>query len=243
MNILITGSNGFIGKNLIKYFQNHTNHEIYRFSKNDHLSKVENLIDKIDIVFHFAGINKSKEKNNFEKVNVEFTEKICRIISKNPNTNLFYASSMQFNLNNYYGKSKRKGEKICLDFHKKFNNKVYILRLPGIFGCGCKPNYNSVVATFCFNTLNKIPLKIIDPDKEIDLLFVEDLCEQLSNLINKKNLGEIIDLENIHKITIKRLAATIKSFHKNFKKINFLESNDVLEINLYKTYISYICKS
>ena len=103
MHILITGSKGFIGKSLISYLENNTKHVIYSFSKNDNLNKIENLIEKIDIVFHFAGINKSKEKDNFKKVNVNLTKKICEIISRNPNTILFYASSIQVNLNNHYG--------------------------------------------------------------------------------------------------------------------------------------------
>ncbi len=240
MNILITGSNGFIGKNLIKYFKNHTSHNIYEFSKQDNLSDLENLISKIDIVFHFAGINKAEEKILFEKVNVSFTKKICTIIKENPNTTLFYASSIHVNLNNCYGKSKKRGEQICLDLKNQSHNKVHILRLPGIFGIGCKPNYNSVVATFCYNTANKIGLKIFNPDKEIELLFVEDLCDQLNYLINEENPRVFIKLLNVKRISTKKLAATIKKFHKNFKKFEFIEFNNVLEKNLYKTYKSYV---
>jgi len=243
MNLLITGSNGFIGKTLIKYLKKHTDHKIYEFKKNDNLNKIENIIKKIDVVFHFAGINKSHEKIDFEKVNVDLTKKICQIIRKNPNTMLIYASSIQVDLNNYYGKSKREAEKICLELQNKFDNTVYILRLPGIFGSGCKPNYNSVVATFCYNIANKIGIRIINPEKEIDLLFVEDLCEQLINLLNKKNSVKFVKLQNIHKISIKKLAATIKNFHHNTNNIDFLKSESVLERNLYETYKSYIIES
>ncbi len=240
MNILITGSKGFIGKSLIKYLENNTNHKIYSFSRNDNLNKIENLIEKIDIVFHFAGINKSKEKDNFKKVNVNLTKKICSIISRNSNTTLFYASSIQANLKNNYGISKRDGEKICLELQNQFKNKVYILRLPGIFGVGCKPNYNSVVATFCYNTANKISLNIINPEKEIDLLFVDDLCSQLNNLINQKPSCKFIELKNIHKISIEKLAFIIKNFHENLNNFKFSKSNDLLERKLFQTYISFL---
>jgi len=240
MNILITGSKGFIGKNLTRYLENNTNHDIYLYSRNDNLNKIENLIGKIDIVFHFAGINKSKEKDSFKEVNVNLTKNICRIISRNPNTILFYASSIQVNLNNYYGNSKRNGEEICLELQKQFRNQVYILRLPGIFGTGCKPNYNSVVATFCYNTANNISLNIINPEKEIDLIFVDDLCAQLNNLINQKPSCQFVELKNIYKISIKKLAFIIKNFHQNHNNPKFLKSNDLLESKLFKTYMSYL---
>ncbi len=239
MNILITGSNGFIGKNLVKYLAKNTNYKIFEFKRNDDLSYVEKIIKTVDIVFHFAGINKSKKESDFLNVNADLTKKICNIVSKNPNTTLIYASSIQINLNNYYGKSKKEGENFCLELQNKFNNKVIILRLPGVFGNGCKPNYNSVVATFCHNTANEIDIQIIDPDKEIELLFLEDLFEQLIDLINSKTSIKFVKLQKIHKISVKRLAATIKNFHQNFNNIDFIKSKSIFERNLYKTYISY----
>ena len=138
-----------------------------------------------------------------------------------------------------YGKSKKKAEKVCLDLNKQFNNKVYILRLPGIFGIGCKPNYNSVVATFCYNTIMNIELNIINPEKEIDLLFNEDLFMQLKSLINQRSSEQFIKLKNIQKISIRKLASTIKSFQNNPSDIELLKSKDQLKNNLYKTYLSY----
>ena len=239
MNILVTGSNGFLGKSLFKYLKNNTNHTIHEFSKDDKLSDLEKLISKIDIVFHFAGVNQTSDKKNFEKINVGLTKKICKIIQKNRNTTLFYASSIQANYDNDYGISKRKAEKICLNLQKHFQNKVYILRLPGIFGVGSKPNYNSVVATFCFNTVNKIKLNIIEPEKEIDLLFVEDLCMQLNDLMNKKFAGDFVKFKNVKKISVGELASTIKTFENNNHSIKLSNSKDLLKKNLYKTYISF----
>lgn len=240
MNILITGSNGFIGKSLIKYLKKNTVHIIHEFSKDDKLSDLEKLISKIDIVFHFAGVNRTSDKINFEKINVGLTKKICKIIRKNPNTKLFYASSIQANYDNDYGISKKRAEKICLNLQKNFQNKIYILRLPGIFGVGSKPYYNSVVATFCYNTVNKIKLNIIEPEKEIDLLFVEDLCRQLNDLMNKKFAGDFIKFKNVKKISVGELASTIKTFHNNNHDIKLSTSKDSLKKNLYKTFISFI---
>lgn len=239
MNILVTGSNGFLGKSFITFLNEKTNHKVFKFSKNNYLIEIENIINELDYVFHFAGINKTDEKINFEKINVNFTKKICEIISKNSNTTLVYASSTQIKLNNDYGQSKKKGEEVCLDLGKRFNNKIHILRLPGIFGMGCKPNYNSVVATFCFNYANKIDLNIINPNKEIELLFIDDLCKQLNNLILRKDSRKFIELENIHKISIKDLANNIKNF-KNYKTKAFFNSKQRFQRNLYETYISFV---
>tara|TARA_B100000085_G_C18507947_1_gene498345 strand:- start:423 stop:1145 length:723 start_codon:yes stop_codon:yes gene_type:complete len=240
MNILITGSNGFLGKSLIKYLKTNTIHIIHEFSKDDKLSDLEKLISKIDIVFHFAGVNRTSNKINFEKINVGLTKKICKIIRKNPNTKLFYASSIQANYDNDYGLSKKRAEKICLNLQKNFQNKVYILRLPRIFGVGSKPYYNSVVATFCYNTVNKIKLNIIEPEKEIELLFVEDLCSQLNDLMNKKFAGDFVKFKNVKKISIGELASTIKTFKNNNHNIKLPTSKDLLKKNLYKTFISFI---
>ena len=96
------------------------------------------------------------------------------------------------------------------------------------------------MATFCYNVANKISLKIINPDKVIDLLFIDDLCAQLNNLINQKPSCKFVELQNINKISIKKLAFTIKNFHQNLNNLKFLKSNDLLERKLFKTYISYL---
>tara|TARA_A100001388_G_scaffold228101_1_gene179614 strand:- start:118 stop:861 length:744 start_codon:yes stop_codon:yes gene_type:complete len=241
VNILITGSDGFIGKNLFNDIINKTNHKVFPFTREHNFEDLEKVILKIDIVFHFAGINKSAENNDFEKVNVGFTKKLCSILGKSKNTSLIYASSTQAKLDNYYGRSKKKSEEICLNLEKKFRNKVYIMRLPGIFGIGCKPNYNSVVSTFCFNTANDIELKIFDPKKEIELLYVSDLNNQLISFI--ENIGinnhKFLEIKNKHKITIENLALLIKNFKNITNEKIFLDEKEKLEINLYKTYKSF----
>ena len=143
-------------------------------------------------------------------------------------------------MKNPYGRSKRIGEEICLDLDQNYHNKTYIIRLPGIFGKECKPNYNSVVATFCHNVINKIELKIHYPNKEIELIFIEDLCEQLSHLISHKTYQTFIEPKNVYKIKLLKLASMIENFQNSFDKIQFLKSINPLELKLYKTFIS--CK-
>ena len=219
MNILVTGSNGFIGKNLVRYLRSSSEHNIFEFSRLDFFEDLEKIIYKIDIVFHLAGLNK-------KTINEDFKE-----------GKIYYASSKQAEMNNEYGRSKKECEKILLELNNFYKNKIAILRLPGIFGMGCKPNYNSVVATFCFNVINKIALNIIDPNKEIEIVFIEDLCEQLAFLIENNDYQNIyIKIDNTNKVTIDYLAKLIKNFQNI--SIPFPIKND-LESKLYKTYLSY----
>ena len=155
MNILVTGSKGFIGTNLVQYLRQNTKHTVYEFSRHDILEDLENSINFIDIVFHLAGLNKKTKNETFKNVNIKLTKKLCKILRKNCKTKIIYASSIQINQNNEYGKSKKECENIIINLQKTNRNKVYILRLPGIFGMGCRPNYNSVVATFCNNVIKK----------------------------------------------------------------------------------------
>ena len=239
MNILVTGSNGFIGRNLIRYLRLNTSHNVYEFSRSHTFLELERLLLTIDKVFHFAGSNNYKNNNDLKKENILLTKRLCEILKKNPNTDLYYASSIQAKLNNLYGKSKKQAENICTELERVYKNRVYILRLPGIFGSGCKPNYNSVVATFCYNIANQYPLKIIDPYKEIELIFIDDLCKQLNNLISINNFGQLIDLNNKYKISIEELATSIKSFEYIHENPNILKKISPFEKKLYKTYLSF----
>ena len=239
MNILITGSNGFIGNSLHKYLKKNTKHNIYTFTKNDGFEKIVGLINELDIVFHFAGVNKSDKSEDFKKINTNLTKKLCRILSKNPKTSLFYASSIQVLSNNEYGRSKREAEQVCIELKKKFNNQVFILRLPGIFGIGCKANYNSVVSTFCFNVANNIPLQINDPKKIIELIYIDDLCYQLNYFINQKYKGPFVEIKKRYEITLELLSKTIKEFKEVSKEEFYSENNDELKLKLFKTYLSF----
>ena len=177
MNILVTGSKGFIGTNLVQYLRKNTNHTVFEFSRDDLLEDLENSINFIDIVFHLAGLNKETKNETFKNVNIKLTKKLCKILRKNCKTKIIYASSIQINQNNEYGKSKKECENIIINLQKTNRNKVYILRLPGIFGMGCRPNYNSVVATFCYKIINNQSFDIIEGSKKLHLIYIDDLVK------------------------------------------------------------------
>ena len=237
MNILVTGSKGFIGKNLVRYLRANSKHKIFEFAREDPLRDLENIINQIDIIFHFAGLNKKTVNEDFDKANKKLTKKLCKILEKNMKTKIYYASSTQAERDNEYGRSKKECEKIIIELNSINKNQIAILRLPGIFGMGCKPNYNSVVANFCFNICNKIALNVIEPNKKIELVFIEDLCEQIAFLIENNSYHDIyIKIENVNEVSIDYLAKKIKSFQNTSS--DYAIKND-LDSKLYKTFLSY----
>ena len=240
MNILITGSNGFIGKNFHRYLSKNTPHKIYTFTKKDPFEKIEKTINKLHYIFHFAGVNRTENNSEFRDVNVKLTNKICKLLNTYRKTSLYYASSTQAELDNYYAKSKKEGEQICLDLNMKFKNNVFILRLPNIYGLGCKPNYNSVISTFCYNTANNIEHKIHDPNKVLEIVHIDDLCSQLNFLMENKKNCIFIKVENTYKITIKELSDIITNFKSIDSYSDFPYKSPKIEKNLYKIYLSFL---
>jgi len=232
--VLITGSNGFIGSNLRDFLKDFGYYDIYEFNRKNLLSELPNMVEKVDLILHLAGVNRPKNIDDFTEDNVKLTNQICLILKNYQNKRLIYFSSIQASQDNYYGKSKKKGEEICLNLAKYSGNKINILRLPGVFGSNCKPNYNSVVATFCYNVSYDIQIKLIDKEKEISLLYVIDLCDQIKNLIDNPTNTNFINVDSIFRIKILKLAKIISSFKKGKTK-NLNE----YERKLFVTYLSY----
>ncbi len=239
MNILVTGAKGFIGSHLIRYLNKKTDHVLYEFNRHDDIDDLIKIAPKLDFVYHLAGVNRSNNKTLFQKVNVDFTYQLCHILSVNKNVMLFFASSTQASNNDPYGVTKRKAEIICQEFEKEYGNKVYIYRLPGIFGEGCKPNYNSVVATFCHNIANDLEIKIIDGNKKIELLYIGDLCDFFLSFLKDYDLEKPQNIPPTSKIKINELALTIRNFSINLDN-KFDENNlSQFKLKLFKTFKSY----
>ena len=239
MNILVTGSKGFIGSHLIKHLKYQKKHNLFEFNRNDDINDLINIIPKLDFVYHLAGVNRSNDATFFQKINVDFTHKICELLSVNRNIKLLFASSIQVSNNNPYGISKRKAEIICQVFEKENSNKVYICRLPGIFGEGCKPNYNSVVATFCYNIANNLEIKIIDENKEIELIYINDLCYYFLSFLNNYDLDKSKNIIPTYKIKVSEIASTIIKFSINSDHYFDDKNLSQFETNLLKTFNSY----
>ncbi|CNH13013.1 polysaccharide biosynthesis C-terminal domain-containing protein [Yersinia pekkanenii] len=239
--VLITGANGFIGKNLNVALKER-NFSVMTFVHGDNLSELTDKVVAADIIYHLAGVNRPLTDNEFVSANTGFTEILVKIIvERNPNVSLIYTSSKQAEKNNPYGKSKLNAEKIILDAIEKSNIKAAIYRLHGVFGKWCRPNYNSVVATFCHNVINDIPLVISDPLFNLELVYIDDVIDAFINhldIIDNDNLFFYISTQ--YKISLEELANKIKGFKSSRNTLMIDSVGTDITRALYATYLSYL---
>jgi UDP-2-acetamido-2,6-beta-L-arabino-hexul-4-ose reductase len=240
MKVLVTGANGFIAKNLIVRLQE-KKFDVVRFSKGDCLENLNGLIKDLDFIFHLAGVNRSDDILEFGRVNFELTKELCRLVKlgryKIP---ILYTSSIHAGSDCPYGISKLQAEKELTSLAEENQSPVYIYRLPNIFGKWSRPNYNSVVATFCYNVINDIPLKINDASLCINLIYIDDLIDDFFRMFFLKSDGlewPIVRLN--YELTVGELAKLIQSF-KIDRSVNYIGpvGNGLIR-SLYSTYLSF----
>jgi UDP-2-acetamido-2,6-beta-L-arabino-hexul-4-ose reductase len=240
MNVLVTGSNGFIGKNLIVHL-NELGIDVVTYTRENSIQDLPDLIRESDYIVHLAGENKPSEEKDFDIVNSGLTASICEVIhSIGRQVPIILASSTQATLDNAYGKSKLDAEIIVRGFENSTGSPVYIYRLPGVFGKWCKPNYNSVVATFCNNISHNLPIKVNDPSFELSLVYIDDVIEEFVRIIqgqqdNKKELSVWPE----YKIKLGDLAAQIELFRESRESLISERVGKGLARKLYSTYVSY----
>ena len=247
MRILVTGAEGFIAKNTIFFLKQRTDIQIFTFSRKNKISELSDLLSKTDFILHLAGVNRSEEKKEFVNSNETLTKELCNLIVKNKKKiPILFSSSTQVDLNNFYGISKKNAEQFLIDFSDKFKNPVYIFKLPNVFGKWCKPNYNSVVATFCYNIARNIPINVHRSADIIRLVYIDDVVNHFIKIIDdykkKKNIRRSQDVKPSYQISISKLAKQIFTF-KEISSSNILERVGTgLVRALYSTYVSYLPK-
>ncbi len=237
LKVLVTGAEGFIGKNLLLHLKEKKDVDVETFTRSDDLCLLDEKLGSIDFVFHLAGVNRPRDEKEFAQGNSDLTQALCHAIVKtNRNIPIIYTSSIQAELNNPYGKSKADAENHLLNLEKKTQNPVYIYRLPNVFGKWSKPNYNSAVATFCYNILNDLPVQVNDPSAVINLVYVDDVIEGFLNVMKGSAFKNI---EPVYKITVGELINQIIAF-KESKTTHVAERVGTGFMRaLYSTYISY----
>ncbi|MBU3624562.1 NAD-dependent epimerase/dehydratase family protein [Polynucleobacter sp. AP-Latsch-80-C2] len=242
MRALITGANGFIAKNLIIRLKECNSFEIATFTRADDSQRLISLVKDADIIFHLAGENRPKSIESFEVNNVQLTQSLCDAVKltgrKIP---IIFTSSTQSGLDNPYGISKKTSEEILRHFSLRFLNPVSIFRLPGVFGKWCRPNYNSVVATFCNNIAGGIPVAVHDSERIISLVYVDDVVDSLIKVVGFESpTVQYVAVSPEYEISLGELAKQIQSF-KDSRTTLVTESVGTGLIRcLYSTYLSYL---
>lgn len=274
MNILVTGSKGFIGKNLVATLKNIRDlkdqtrpnikiENVFEYDINSTLESLDEYCKKADFVLNLVGVNRFNNKSEFTKSNYDFCEILLNFLQKNNNKcPVMLASSIQASLsgkyaNSDYGKSKLAAEKLFFRYSYLNDTKVLIYRFPNVFGKWCLPNYNSIVATFCYNIANDLPITINDRSTVLELLYIDDLinemldaleskehhCEYMGNEVYQRDDGKYSYVPITHRITLGEIVDYLYEFKEQPKTllIPFIPKNSFKK-KLYSTYLSYLPK-
>lgn len=274
MKILVTGSNGFVGKNLVESLKNIRDNkdrtrpelkieEIYEFDKNTEINLLDEYCSKCDFVFNLAGVNRPKENAEFMEGNFGFASTLLETLKKHKNScPVMLSSSIQATLigryaESDYGKSKLEGEKLFFDYAKNNNSKVLVYRFVNLFGKWCKPNYNSVIATWCYNTANDLDIQVNDSSVQLELCYIDDLVKEMLDALEGKEHhchfdgidavfdeeGEYCFIPTTHKVTLGKIVELLTIFKKQPTDLIMPDiPNNSFEKKLYSTYLSYLPK-
>lgn len=245
MNVIVTGSNGFVGKNLVATLNTMENIEVYEFNRQTSDDEFEGMCADADFIFHLAGVNRPENTDEFKKGNTDLTKQLVeKLEALNNPVPILLSSSIQAELDNSYGKSKLAAEKIIKEYEKNNEVKTLVYRLPNLFGKWSKPNYNSVVATFCHNIAHDKEIQVNDPNVELELAYIDDVINEFISAMNsngneKNGIGFI---PITHKVTLGELASLIKSFKNSRTNRMIPNMNDSFVKKLYSTYLTYLSK-
>ncbi|KRI64291.1 UDP-2-acetamido-2,6-beta-L-arabino-hexul-4-ose reductase [Acinetobacter pittii] len=240
MKILVTGSNGFIAKNLIQFLSEKPEIEILKAHRETTDQEFEQSVLAADWIIHLAGVNRPLNESEFAEGNTTLTEKIAQILQQaNKKTPVILSSSIQVERDNPYGKSKLGGEQALVALNQAQGNSVYICRLANVFGKWSRPNYNSAVATFCHNVANDLPLQIHDENAVIRLVYVDDVVETFWNILNGQQVEQIFQVEPEYQITVGDLAKVLNGFKASRDTLITDRVGTGLTRALYSTYLSF----
>lgn len=242
-NILITGSSGFVGKNLYTFLKRRKDIIVIPFDREDTLDTLASAITSADFIFHLAGANRPSDPSDFMKVNKGLTETIVELLKKfNKKTPIAFSSSIQAELDNMYGRSKKAAEDILISYSKDTGAPICIFRFPNLFGKWSKPNYNSVVATFCYNISHGLDITISDVNKELELAYIDDVVKVLVELLETRLDPKkyFYSIDKTFRVTLGDLAKMIYQF-RGIRNTSILpDFSDEFTRDLYSTYLSFL---
>lgn len=244
MKILITGSDGFVGRNLTAQLRNQGYNNLLLYDVSTDPSLLDAYASECDFVFHLAGVNRPQDPAEFMVGNFGFTSVLLDSLRRHSNkAPVLITSSTQAALENPYGLSKRAGEDLMRNYAAETGSKVFIFRLPNVFGKWCRPNYNSAVATFCHNIARNLPVQINDPSVVMKLVYIDDVvkafiqCLESTDRVVSDSFEEV---SPVHTIELGRIVELIHSFRDSRTTLQVPDMGDAFTKKLYSTYLSYL---
>ena len=262
--ILVTGSNGFVGKNTVVALNEAKKYTVFTIDRESSEEELKESVLNADFIVHLAGVNRPKETKEFYEGNGGLTEKIVGFLrEESKNTPILITSSTHAVLDNDYGKSKKQSEDALIKYSDECGAKVYIFRLPNLFGKWCRPNYNSAVATFCHNIAHDLDVWINDPAIELNLVYIDDLVASIIDIIEDENIVKLSNLDEevavtttgassiqidkyyyevttVYKRTLGNIVDSLKMFRNMRNSLLIPDLSDGFNKALYSTYLTYL---
>lgn len=257
MKVLITGAKGFVGRNLVSQLHNIKAGKagyyavkggeltVFEYDTDSTLEELEEYCRQADFVFNLAGVNRPKSQEAFMEGNFGFASTLLDTLKRYNNTcPVMISSSVQAELDNPYGESKRAGEKLLFEYSKETGAKVLVYRFPNVFGKWCRPNYNSAVATFCNNIANDLPITVNDPSVVMNLVYIDDVVDELIGALGgeEHRSGNFCEVPVVHTITLGGIVELLNSFKEMHENLSVPNLGDAFIRKLYSTYLSYLPK-
>lgn len=260
MKILVTGANGFVGRNLCAQLENIRDgkanvasgplvEEVFRYDINSTEDELDRYCRECDFVFNLAGVNRPPDPKEFMEGNFGFASTLLNTLRHHGNTcPVMISSSVQASLTgrfagSEYGKSKKAGEDLMFEYGRQTGARVLVYRFPNLYGKWCRPNYNSAVATFCHNIANDLPITVNDPSVELELLYIDDLVDEMISALKgqEHRNGEYCFCPMTHKVTLGRILELLSEFHDMPRTLMVPQmSADSFSKRLLSTYLSYL---
>jgi UDP-2-acetamido-2,6-beta-L-arabino-hexul-4-ose reductase len=242
MKVLITGANGFVGQNLIAHLSERADVEVTRFTRENFQADLPGLVAQVDCIFHLAGVNRPQDPQEFQTGNTDLTRALCDAIKAcDRQIPVVFTSSSQAELDNPYGRSKRRAEQALLDLGASHAAPVHVFRLPNVFGKWARPDYNSAVATFCHNIARDLPIQINDPQARMTLVYIDDVIRQFIAVMDGTlTEGPFVSVEPQYSISVGELAEQLYAFRDSRHTLITEPVGIRLVRALYSTYLSYL---
>ena len=257
MNILVTGANGFVGRNLVSQLENIASGKarnyaiageelhVLCYDVDSDPAALEEYCRRADFVFNLAGVNRPEDPSEFMKGNFGFASVLLDTLKKCGNAcPVMISSSTQAALDNPYGESKRAGEELLFEYGRETGAKVLVYRFPNVFGKWCRPNYNSAVATFCHNIAHGLPIRVNDPSVVMHLVYIDDVVDELIGALSgdEHRAGAFCEVPVVHEITLGGIVDLLYSFRDMQQDLEVPDLGDAFTKKLYSTYLSYLPK-